>query len=74
MISRRHLLYSMAVAPVARRSPHGSSLATLSATRHRLALLPTNQVQHPSGCGATGNSPCGPDRQSYVIFFIREGL
>lgn len=37
-----------------------------------LALLTTNQVQYPSGCGPTGSDPCDPDHQSYIIFVIRE--
>jgi hypothetical protein len=79
MISRRRLLYSMAATVWLQRqllcaSPHGPLLAALPATRHILALLTTNQVQHPSGCGATGTSPCDPDHQSYIIFAIREGI
>jgi hypothetical protein len=37
-----------------------------------VALLTTNQVQYPTGCGATGTAPCDPDHQSYIIFAIRE--
>jgi fibronectin type 3 domain-containing protein len=37
-----------------------------------LALLTTNQVQYPSGCGQTGTAPCDPDHQSYIIFAIRD--
>jgi len=37
-----------------------------------LALLTTQQVQYPTGCGSTGNDPCDPDHQSYIIFAIRE--
>ena len=37
-----------------------------------LALLTTNQVHYPTGCGDTGTLPCDPDHQSYIIFTVRE--
>jgi hypothetical protein len=51
--------------------PDGSSAADWTSGIY-LALLTTNQVQYPTGCGATGTSPCDPDHQSYIIFVIRE--
>jgi hypothetical protein len=51
--------------------PNGSSTADWTSGIY-LALLTTNQVQYPTGCGPTGTAPCDPDHQSYIIFTIRE--
>jgi len=51
--------------------PDGSTTADWTSGIY-LALLTTRQVQYPTGCGSTGNDPCDPDHQSYIIFVIRE--
>lgn len=51
--------------------PDGSSTADWTSGIY-LALLTTNQVQYPTGCGPTGTDPCDPDHQTYIIFVIRE--
>jgi hypothetical protein len=51
--------------------PDGSSTADWTSGIY-LALLTTNQVQYPTGCGPTATAPCDPDHQSYIIFVVRE--
>ncbi|HKV00925.1 MAG TPA: fibronectin type III domain-containing protein, partial [Ktedonobacteraceae bacterium] len=51
--------------------PDGSNTADWTSGIY-LALLTTNQVQYPTGCGPSGTLPCDPDHQSYIIFVIRE--
>jgi Fibronectin type III domain len=51
--------------------PDGSAIADWTSGIY-LALLTTNQVQYPTGCGVNGTDPCDPDHQSYIIFAIRE--
>ena len=51
--------------------PDGSNSADWTSGIY-LALLTTQQVQYPTGCGSTGKDPCDPDHQTYIIFAIRE--
>jgi hypothetical protein len=51
--------------------PDGSATADWTSGIY-VALLTTNQVQYPTGCGVNGTDPCDPDHQSYIIFVIRE--
>jgi hypothetical protein len=51
--------------------PDGSGSADWTSGIY-VALLTTNQVQYPTGCGPSGTLPCDPDHQSYIIFVVRE--
>ena len=51
--------------------PDGSASADWTSGIY-VALLATDQVQYPTGCGTNGTDPCDPDHQSYIIFTIRE--
>lgn len=52
-------------------NPDGSSTNDWTSGIY-LALLTTQQVQYPTGCGPNLTDPCDPDHQSYIIFVIRE--